>query len=129
MGPQLSLTIELFARMICDSSFDTIENLDIATVKNILSSSQSDNFSNNAKNLLSMQCPICLGSFPRNQMESMFLCDHQCCLDCLKNYYRTNINSIQDNRSLSILTCFSTRHEITADRFMNFFTYIEAKVG
>jgi hypothetical protein len=125
---KFSVTIELFARVICDSPSESIENLDIITIKNILSLS-FDNFDQKAKNFLSIQCPMCFTFFPRNQMETMFLCDHQCCLECLKGYYRANINNIQDTKSLSILTCFSTRHDITAENDMNFFTYIEAKVG
>ncbi|CAF4342928.1 unnamed protein product, partial [Rotaria sordida] len=64
----------------------------------------------------------------RSQMETMFLCDHKCCLGCLKDYYRNNINKIQDSKSLNKLTCFSEEHEITGDTKMNFFTYLEAKL-
>ncbi len=124
-----SVKVEMFARMLCDLPSDKIENLDINTIKNILSSSSlGENFEMNAISSLSSACPICMTSFPRNQMESMYLCDHMCCLPCLKNYYKVNIDQIQDVHSLTILTCFCEKHEITSDTHHNFFTYLGSKV-
>jgi hypothetical protein len=132
IGRQVDVKIEMFASMLCESSLDSIENLDIITIKNILGSSDvsqiNDNFKTYAMNSLSAECPICVGSFPRSKMESMLLCNHMCCLDCLKNYYRTNIDKIQDIHSINILTCFMEPHAITDETHHIFFTYLEAKV-
>ncbi|CAF0776980.1 unnamed protein product [Rotaria sordida] len=132
IGRQVPVKIETLASILCELSMEAIENLDIAAIKNILHSRNdlgfSDNFRTNAINSLSISCPICFTSFPRSQMETMFLCDHKCCLGCLKDYYRNNINQIQDSKSLNKLTCFSEEHEITGDTKMNFFIYLEAKL-
>ncbi|CAF4044021.1 unnamed protein product [Rotaria sp. Silwood2] len=132
IGRQVPVKIETFASILYELSMEAIENLDIAAIKNTLRSSNdsqfSDNFRANAINSLSMACPICLISFPRSQMETMFLCDHICCLECLKIYYRNTINTIQDSKSLNKLTCFLEQHQITIDTKMNFFIYLEAKL-
>ena len=128
VGQQVGFKIEVLARVVCDSPLESIENLDINAVKNIFTLG-ADNFDQSVRNFLSMQCPICINYFPRNQMESMLLCDHLFCLNCVKDHYRARINEVQDVRTLSILTCVITPHEITPEIYMNFFTLIEAKVG
>ena len=132
IGRQGDVKIEIFASMLCEASLDNIENLDIITIKNILGSSDAsyidNNFQTHAMNSLASECPICLGSFPRSKMESMLLCNHMCCLPCLKDYYRNNIDKIQDIHSINILTCFMEPHAITNETHHNFFTYLEAKV-
>jgi hypothetical protein len=132
LGRQVDVKIEMFTLMLCELPLENIENLDIATIKNILCSSDgsqiNDNFQIHAMNALPKTCPICLGIFPLGQMENMFLCDHMCCLDCLKGYYRSNIDKIQDHQSINLLTCFHEPHEITNETHHTFFTYLEAKV-
>jgi hypothetical protein len=131
IGQQTDVKIEIFASILCEPQSESIGNLDVITIKSILFSSNSqihDDFRTYAMNLLSQQCPICLNCFPRSQMESMLLCDHMCCLDCLKNYYRANIDRIQDVQSVNILTCFMEQHEITNETHLNFFACLQAKV-
>jgi hypothetical protein len=117
IGQQSPVKIETLAGILCKSSSESIENLDMATIKNILGSDSSfnDNFGSHATNSLSIQCPICTASFPRTQMETMFYCLHECCLECLKNYYRNTISQIVNYQSLKKLTCFLEEHEITED--------------
>ena len=91
-------------------------------------SEYSDNFRKNAINLLSINCPICNNYFPLTKIETMFLCNHKCCLNCLKAYYRVNVKQIQDSQSLHGLTCFQAVHKIEDDMSMNFFTWLNRKV-
>ena len=132
-GSGMTIKIDMFVRTVCDFPFDRIENLDLTTVKTYLDSTGgsqiSDTFIENAGRLLAIQCPMCLNSFPHNQIETMYLCNHQCCLGCLKDYYRIAINGIKDSSSLNTLTCFHDQHKITEDVYMNFFQYLERKVG
>jgi hypothetical protein len=114
IGRQLSVKIEMLASMLCELSLESIENL--------------DNFRTHAMNSLSIVCSICTISFPRSQMETMFLCEHICCLICIKNYYRNNIIQIGDYQSLNRLTCFQEAHQITNETKMNFFIHLESKV-
>ncbi|CAF3343835.1 unnamed protein product [Rotaria socialis] len=130
MGPQAPVKIEMISSVLCELSLDAIGSLNIAAVKNLVTLNkeiQSDSFRKDAINALSTTCPICLTTVPRNQMETMFLCDHMCCLECLKIYYQNTIREIEDHKSLNRLTCFSEAHELTNDTKMNFFTYLEAK--
>ena len=131
IGPQSTVKIETLASILCESSAETIENLDLATIKNILCSSSDfhDGFGSHAMSFLSMTCPICTGSYPRTQMETMFLCDHKCCLGCVKQYYRSTIHEITDSNSLNRLTCFQEAHEITAETKLDFFIHLDSKVG
>lgn len=133
LGPSCSAKIEVFLRQICDSPVDRVENLNITTIKTVLTSGNNtgmaDNFAENATRLLPEPCPICLIAFPRDQMEVMFLCqNHRCCLPCLKNHYRTAINAIQGKATLNRLTCFHTPHPIEEDMHDNFFAYLNPKV-
>lgn len=134
IGQQLSVKIEILASVLCEPSIaDAIQNLDISTIKSVILSSTSnthvtDNFRVFALNTLSIQCVACLSHFPRSQMESMLLCSHLCCLECTKDYYRVAINEIQDQKSLSRLTCIQEEHEIKDDQSMTFFILLEAKV-
>src|ERR1700722_15963806 len=127
VGRQLAVKIETLAAMLCELPLENLENLDIIAIKSILNSSNdlqfNDNFQTHAMNSLSIACPICMTYFPRNQMETMFLCDHICCLGCIKKYYRANISQIHDNQSLNRLTCFMEPHEITIETKMNFLTW------
>jgi hypothetical protein len=128
IGQMPSYKIEQFVRVICDSSSESIENLDITAVRNLFSANVT-NFDVNIRNSLSIQCQICQDYFPRNKMETMFLCDHQFCLTCVMRYYRSNIDNVRDSKSLRILTCCVEAHEIPAESDTTFFSYIEAKVG
>ena len=132
IGRQLPVTMETLALILCELPLESIENLDIATIKDILRSSGAsqfhDNFRVHAMNTLALECPICAVYFPRSQMETMYLCDHKCCLECTKNYYRNNINKIGDSQSLNRLTCFQEAHPITEETKMDFFIYLGAKV-
>ena len=133
LGSQSLVKIELFARQICDLPADRVENLDITTIRTVLTSGDGvripDNFIENAGNLLSTPCPICYNSFPPSQMQAMYLCTHRCCLTCLKGHYRTAINGIQGRATLNTLTCFDTPHPIAHEVHHDFFIYLGAKVG
>ena len=132
LGTRSAAKIEMFIRQICDTSVDRVENLSIASIKDALTSGDdrgiSDNFAENANRLLPEPCPTCLIAFPRDQMEVMFLCNHRCCLPCLKIHYRTAINAIQGKVTLNRLTCFHTPHPIGEDKHDEFFTYLNPKV-
>ncbi|CAF0734969.1 unnamed protein product [Adineta steineri] len=131
IGPQISVKIEMFASILCQSSLsESIENLDMASIKNILCSSNDlhDGFETHAMNALSMMCPICTNSFPQTQMETMFLCNHKCCLECAKSHYKITINEITDFQSLNKLTCFQEAHEIINETKDNFFAYLDLKL-
>lgn len=125
---QLPVKIETLASILCELPLESIENLDIASIKDILRLQFDDTFRERVKNILSLVCPICAVYFPRSQMETMYLCDHMCCLDCIKTYYRNNINKIGDCQSLNRLTCFHVAHPITEEGKMDFFIYLGAKV-
>lgn len=132
LGAGSQAKIEIFIRQICDSSVDRVENLSIATIKNVLTSGDgtgvADNFAENANRLLPEPCSVCLIAFPRDQMEVMFLCAHRCCLACLKNHYRTTVNGIQGKATLNRLTCFDTPHPIEEDKHDEFFRWLNPKV-
>ncbi|CAF1348064.1 unnamed protein product [Rotaria magnacalcarata] len=131
VGPQSDVKIELFAYALCDASPDTLKYLYMIDVKDILRTTSdtqiNENFRENAFNSLSIQCPLCLESFPRGRMETMYLCDHVCCLDCIKQYYRGAIKEIGEPQSLSKLTCFQELVPISDDVKLNFFQYIGSK--
>jgi len=59
----------------------------------------------------------------------MFLCDHTCCLDCIKIYYRSTVKEIGDPKALKRLTCFIEQHDILDEVKLNFFQYLGAKVS
>jgi hypothetical protein len=130
VGPQVPVKIETLAAILCESSSEYIENLDAAIFKNILCSSTdfNDGFGSQAMNSLSIMCPICTFYFPRTQMETMLLCQHECCKECIKNYYRNTINEIGNSQSLNKLPCFMEKIQITEDNKMNFFICLESKV-
>ena len=123
---QLDIKIEMIARILCELPMD---NLDVPTIRALCTLPLDGYFVENAKQLFSNVCPICSDTFPRSQMETMFLCGHMCCLDCLKGYYRSIIPAIQDRRSLNQLTCFQEAHEITAENKLYFFQSLESKVS
>lgn len=131
IGQQPILTIEILASLLCELPIGALANLDMVTIKNILSSGSSgihDDFRAYALSLLSVDCEICFESYPRSQMETMLLCSHKCCLGCLKEYYRNNVNNINTG-SVNILTCCFEHHEITNETHQTFFTCLEAKVS
>jgi hypothetical protein len=128
IGQQIPVQIETLASILCEElSTDSIENLDIAAIKNIFptntNSGFNDDFRANIIKSLSIMCPICANSYPRNQIETMYLCTHTCCLGCIKDYYRETVKTVQDLQSLNKLTCFQETHPIVEDVKMNFFQY------
>lgn len=125
----MEIKIETIAGIFCNLPMDDLENLDVATIRSLCSREFDGYFIDNANKLFSNMCPICGGSFPRSQMETMYLCSHMCCLECLKNYYRNNICRITDARSLNQLTCFQEAHDITTDTKLDFFQYLGSKVS
>ena len=132
VGPQSVVKIELFAYALCDASPDTLKFLYMIDVKDILRTTSdtqiNENFRENALKSLSIECPVCCESFPRGRMETMYLCDHVCCLDCIKRYYRGAIKEIGDPQSLSKLTCFLEPVPISDNVKLNFFQYLGSKV-
>ncbi|CAF3298632.1 unnamed protein product [Rotaria socialis] len=131
VGPQSGVKIELFAYALCDVSPDTLKYLYMIDVKDILRTTNdteiNENFRDNAFKSLSIQCPMCFESYPRGRMETMYLCDHVCCLDCIKQYYRGAIKEIREPQSLLKLTCFQELKPISDDVKLNFFQYIGSK--
>ena len=67
--------------------------------------------------------------FPRNRMETMFLCDHVFCLDCVNEYYRNTIRQIKDFRKLKKITRFDKAVEPTDEIKLNIFSCLESKVS
>jgi hypothetical protein len=125
----MEIKIETIAQTFFNLPVDELENLDLATIRSLCSLSFDGYFHDNAKQLFANMCPICTGKFPRSQMETMFLCDHMCCLECLKNYYRSKIRVIEDARSLNQLTCFQEAHVISIETKLDFFQYLGSKVS
>jgi hypothetical protein len=78
---------------------------------------------------LVVECLICACEYSRSRMETMFLCDHTCCLDCIKVYYEIAIKEITNAESLKRLTCFVEAHELSDDLEWGFFQYLETKVS
>lgn len=76
-----------------------------------------------------MDCVICGGSYPRRCMEKMFLCDHTCCIECIKGYYRVTVAEIRDPSSLQRLTCCMEPVPILEDVKLEFFQYLGTKVN
>jgi hypothetical protein len=133
VGRQSALKIEFLAYAICKVSPDSLQHLNMVDIKDILRSTGDtqirEDFQENAIKTLSMECPICMESFPRSRMEIMFLCNHTCCLNCAKDYYRRTIKEIRDSAALKKLTCFQEEHEISEEIRLNFFQYIGSKVS
>jgi hypothetical protein len=133
VGPQSTFKIEALANALCEVSPSNLKYLKVADIRDILRSCSDtripDNFGDNLMRSLSMECPICSGSYPRSFMEEMYLCSHTCCLDCVKQYYRNAIKGIKDPKSLNRLTCFQEEHEITDEIKLNFFQHIGTKVS
>ena len=125
----MPVKVEAIARLLSDAESQQLENLDVGTLRSWYEHEFNDNFVPHAIRSLSLICPVCLDNFPPSQMDSMFLCDHKCCTDCLQNYYRHIIPTLEDRNSLKALTCFQEGHDITEEDSMNFFQYLEVKVG
>jgi hypothetical protein len=127
-----AVKIELLAYALCEVPFDSLEHLNVVDIRDILNSCSNtqirEDFQENAVKLLSLECPICGGSYPRSRMETMFLCGHMCCLTCIKEYYRNTIKEIRDSRALNKLTCFEEAHEISEDVKLNFFQHLGTQV-
>lgn len=133
VGPQSYIKIEILANALCEVPRDSLEHLTMSDIRDILRSCKDteirEDFRDNVVRSLSMECLACSGSYPRSHMERMFLCDHTCCLDCIKIYYRTTIAEIRDPESLKKLTCCMEPHEISDDVKLNFFQYLGTKVN
>lgn len=110
--------------MLCSKSYDTIKNIDVGSLRTFLNASSATSMTEN----FFTDCPICYESFPLNRMESPFLCEHTCCSQCMKDYYRTAINDVRDASSISALTCYMERHPITDDTHHLFFIWLQTKV-
>ena len=132
--PQSPVKIELLAYVLCEIQVDTLERVDIADIKNILCSCEDsqidESFHARALDALSTECEVCGNSYPRCQMESMFLCNHSCCINCVKDYYRVAIQNARSPEALNALTCYE-KHDLPVDidTRMNFFQYLGSKVG
>jgi hypothetical protein len=133
VGPQSMLKIEILAYALCEVSSESLGYLNMADIRDILRSCKDteidENFRDNVIKSLSADCPICGDSYPRSHMEKMFLCDHTCCLNCVKRYYRGTVKEIRDLKSLKKLTCFMEEHEISDEVKLNFFQWLETKVS
>ncbi|CAF3626101.1 unnamed protein product [Rotaria sp. Silwood1] len=132
IGQQFGLKIELFSYALCKVSVASLEHISIADIKDICSIKDTaihENFQDNAIKFLSMECPVCCDSFPRSRMETMYLCNHMCCLTCAQDYYRNAIQEIRDPQALKKLTCFQEEIEISDDVKLNFFQYLGSKLN
>ena len=133
VGRQSPLKIELLAYALCKVPSNTLQYLNMADIKDIIRSCPDtqihDSFQDYAIRSLSTDCPICSESFPRSRMETMFLCDHMCCVTCAKDYYRLTIKQIRDSGALKKLTCFQEELEISEETKLNFFQYLGSKVS
>ena len=125
----MTVKVEAIARVLSEATVDELENLDVDTLRTGYEHELNDNFIIDLKQSLSLTCHVCFNNFPRNQMESMFLCDHICCTGCLQDYYRHTIPTIDGRDSLKALTCFQERHDIPEEVSMNFFLHLGVKVG
>jgi len=124
VGTTIVFNIDIFARMLCDKSSGEIKNIDITSVQAFLTAS-------NATAMIDtflVDCEVCYETYPRSRLESLFLCQHICCSDCMKEYYRTAINNVQDASSIGALTCYQERHPITEDTHHLFFTWLQTQV-
>lgn len=130
--PPSDLKIELISYALCRASMNSIQYLNIADIKDILGAvgdtAIREDFGDNALKALSVECPICAEQYPRSRMENMYLCDHVCCLDCTKGYYRTVIKEIGNSEALAKLACFEQHVPIAEDVKLGFFQYIGSKV-
>jgi len=133
VGRQSMLKIEILAYALCEVPSENLEYLNMSDIRDILRSCKDteirEDFRDYVVKSLSMECPICTSSFPRSHMEKMFLCDHTCCLDCIKIYYRSTVKEIGDPKALKRLTCFIEQHDILDEVKLNFFQYLGAKVS
>lgn len=132
IGPQSVLKIEILANAICEAPAESINELGMIDIRDIVLSCDDtripENFQPNTFKALAIECPMCAMPFPRSRMEEMFLCRHICCVDCIKQYYRHTIAKIQDSGSLKKLTCFMEEIDINDDVKLNFFNYLGTKV-
>ncbi|CAF1364214.1 unnamed protein product [Adineta ricciae] len=130
IGDQVPVKLETLARILCERSGEVIENLDVETLKNILTSVEfNDNFIQNTIACLEFTCSMCTGSYPRTKIEAMLLCEHSFCFDCVKRYYRVKIFEITDENSLKMFTCVETPVEIASDRRSNFLPCLFSKIN
>lgn len=127
-----SLKIEILSYVLCEVDADSLEYITMSDIRDILRSCKDteipENYRDNVFKYLSVECPMCGGTFPRSHIEKMFLCEHICCLDCTKIYYRMVVKEIRDADSLKRLTCCSEAHDIPDDVKMHFFPYLGTKV-
>lgn len=135
VGIQSILKIEILASVLCEVPADSLDNLTIADIRDVLRAYSDhdipDNYRDSLLKCLSTECPACGGNFPRSQMEKLFSCDnddHTCCLDCTKRYFRITVKEIRDTKSLRQLTCCIEQHEIADDANI-FFPILGTKVS
>jgi len=129
---QSELKISLLSYQLVSISQETLANVDMSDIKDILRSCSDnaidDSFPERIKSHFEQECPICGSILPRSRIETFFLCGDTCCLVCAKNYYRTAIKDIRDEESLSVLTCYN-RHSCPTDPEIrqNFFNHLESQ--
>ena len=75
-----------------------------------------------------LECPFCVEEVPISQIEAFILCEHICCFDCMKQYYRRAIDDVQDASSIDLLACFVERHSISKEAQNFFYIWLQSKV-
>ena len=123
--PVQSFRIEAVARQLCDMSLEELEAVDVTTIRTIYE------IDGGRIGAFLLECPVCYRRFPRNQTETMFLCDHIICQECLEGYYTSVIPQIRDPNSLKRLTCPHCSPIVpdNPDERMNFFMMLGALVS
>jgi len=125
VGTTIVFNIDIFTRMLCEKSSETIKNIDIGSLRTFLTASNATAM----VDTFLVDCPLCYETYPRSRLETPFLCQHSCCSDCMKDYYRTAINNVQDASSIGALTCYQERHPITDDETHHlFFNWLQKQV-
>ncbi|CAF3815432.1 unnamed protein product, partial [Adineta steineri] len=128
-----TLKVELLAYALCKVSSETLQHLTMVDIRDIIKSCDNthirEDFQDNAIKSLSLECIVCGDTFPRSRMESMFLCDHICCLTCTKQYYRITIKEITDRQALNRLTCVLEAHPLAEDNTKFFFQFLGTKLN
>jgi len=125
VGTTIVFNIDIFTRMLCEKSSETIKNIDIGSLRTFLTASNATAM----VDTFLVDCPLCYETYPRSRLESLFLCQHSCCSDCMKDYYRTAINNVQVASSIGALTCYQERHPITNDETHHlFFNWLQTQV-
>lgn len=107
---------------------DALERVTVADLKDVMNYEDTleDSIETRIRAALGISCLICGDIFPRSCIETFYLCDHQCCTDCLRGYYQGVFAEITDANSLSKLTCYEA-HDLPNDPDirLNFFPHLE----